>query len=320
MTKQRIVAEDRTWHDVFGKPQVGKFVRMHQGNVVISSGSRAIRVPFYRLSQPDREYVRELLAARGELAQLPPAMPTEPTDLAANQQAAEPQVTNDSAPESERPPIASAPRQPPGDRISGRTLPLPGRAGSSELARAASDLPVGPQHINHAREMSQRFRDSTNLEQPQVVDAAKPVHRLSLQEPKQIVGFIIGLPIVAAVVSLLTAVVLRAAAYMVSGDHLPYGEAYGTMFLSYIANGAIGFVFALALQSMTEPADGTNPLSLLMLPIAFFVQSGIISTRHETEFGPACLISLAVWLIWFAILFVVVLGVFLAFGVVPGRA
>lgn len=329
LTKKKVAAEERTWRDVRGKAQVGKFVRMHQGVVVISSGARAIRMPFNSLSRPDREYLRELLAARGESAQLPPETSVEQqAEVAANEQPAESQPPETSEPERSGPPVASGKRAPvpnsgadsAGSRIASRTSPRPEPGRVSDLARAANNLPAGPQHENHARELRGRIGGATSLEPQTAPDARKPAERLSLTEPKQIFGFIVGLPIVAAIVSLLTAVVLRAAAYMVSGDHLPYGDAYGTMFLSYIANGAIGFVFALILQNMTEPTESPNPLSFLMLPIAFFVQTGIISTRHDTDVGPACLISLAVWLIWFAILFVVVLGVYVAFGVLPGQA
>src|SRR5262249_19583799 len=64
LVKQRVVVEERTWRDLRGKQTIGKFVRMHQSHVVLLSGARALSVPFYNLSRADREYVRELLAAR----------------------------------------------------------------------------------------------------------------------------------------------------------------------------------------------------------------------------------------------------------------
>ena len=72
LAKQRINSGERTWRDLRGKQTVGKFVRIHQGNVVLLRGGRAVTIPFYLLSRQDREYVQELLAARGETAQIPP--------------------------------------------------------------------------------------------------------------------------------------------------------------------------------------------------------------------------------------------------------
>jgi hypothetical protein len=86
----------------------------------------------------------------------------------------------------------------------------------------------------------------------------------------------------------------------------------------YIINGAIGVFFPLAMESAIESTDGTNLLNLLILPVTFLVQSGIISSRHNTDFGRACLISLAVWLIWFVILIVIIL-IALACGAVPSQ-
>ncbi len=78
LTKERTDAETRTWRDFRGRQTVGKFVRMHQDNVVVLSGARAVSIPYYSLSRPDREYLRELLTALGEAAQLPFSPSAEP--------------------------------------------------------------------------------------------------------------------------------------------------------------------------------------------------------------------------------------------------
>jgi hypothetical protein len=55
----------RTWTDTQGRQIQGKFVRYHDGNVVILRGGKAITVPFESLSDADQQYVRKELKAKG---------------------------------------------------------------------------------------------------------------------------------------------------------------------------------------------------------------------------------------------------------------
>jgi hypothetical protein len=189
LAKQKVVVEERTWRDLRGKPQVGKFVRIHQGFVVISSGSRAIRIPFYNLSRPDREYLRELLTSRGELAQLPPDRPVDPSTLPADQTPGDTSPSTETVPE----PVAVAPpQQPPstgGGTGRGATTTTPGAtatANSNErLARMqeesrqrmAENQERNRQNMQRAQDMTQR-----SLERVQAANPHQP------ESPQDIVG------------------------------------------------------------------------------------------------------------------------------------
>ncbi len=56
----------RTWTDNQGNQIKAKFVRVHEGNVVLSMGRRVITVPFGNFSREDRNYIREQLKAKGQ--------------------------------------------------------------------------------------------------------------------------------------------------------------------------------------------------------------------------------------------------------------
>jgi len=43
--------ETRTWRDVRGKQTSAKFVRVHEGNVILSRGARTVTMPFATLSR-----------------------------------------------------------------------------------------------------------------------------------------------------------------------------------------------------------------------------------------------------------------------------
>jgi hypothetical protein len=61
----------RTWTESSGKQTQGKFVRYHEGDVVILRGSKVVTIPFETLSDEDQEYVRKELAKKGQADQLP---------------------------------------------------------------------------------------------------------------------------------------------------------------------------------------------------------------------------------------------------------
>lgn len=71
LANEKVVAENREWRDRNGKKTTGKFVRLHQGNVVLTRLGRVVSVRFDSLSREDQQYVRDFLAARGEDAGLP---------------------------------------------------------------------------------------------------------------------------------------------------------------------------------------------------------------------------------------------------------
>jgi hypothetical protein len=313
LTKQKVVIEERTWRDLRGKPQVGKFVRMHQGSVVISSGSRALRVPYYTLSQPDREYLRELLAARGESTQLPPEMPAgQATDFA-----------SDNSPGGQTPPISAL--QPPPEstpvtegntppsttselaenRVANRPIPGPPSAKPAELVPHAESRPKSDEHVSYTRPVNPRF-GSWNLTRPQPDENGVTRPNIS------IVPLLIGFPIVLLIGSLIGAFVLRGGAYFVLREHVEFGTAFMTMLVANLINMIVGFLVGAGYGVATGSGEGKEVLSLLMLPVGFLIQSGIISNSLETDYGAACLVSLVMYVIWFVVILVLV-GIGLCF-------
>ncbi|MHC4403166.1 MAG: SHD1 domain-containing protein [Planctomycetota bacterium] len=57
-------ASARTWRDNQGNQVEAKFVRVHQGNVILNRGGRMLRVPLSDLIAEDRKYVEDRLAGR----------------------------------------------------------------------------------------------------------------------------------------------------------------------------------------------------------------------------------------------------------------
>src|SRR5206468_1859241 len=77
LTNQKVVADNRDWRDTNGWQVTAKFVRYHEGNVILNRLGRVVSMPFDSLSPDDQRYVRKLLTAKGEAAQLPPPTPAE---------------------------------------------------------------------------------------------------------------------------------------------------------------------------------------------------------------------------------------------------
>ncbi|MBN2024289.1 MAG: hypothetical protein JW809_16010 [Pirellulales bacterium] len=65
-------APARTWTDCHGKTLSAKFVRVHEGKVVLLYGGQPLTLPFAKFSEEDQQYIRNLLAARGKAHLLPP--------------------------------------------------------------------------------------------------------------------------------------------------------------------------------------------------------------------------------------------------------
>ena len=114
-------------------------------------------------------------------------------------------------------------------------------------------------------------------------------------------GMLIGMLFGIAVMSLVGAVILRAAAKWVEKLDVPFGNAYVTMLLAAIVNGLLGFVIGLAVGAGTQSREAVNAASLLMWPIGFCIQSGFVSSRIQIPFGRACLVSLTMMGIGLAI-------------------
>lgn len=296
LTKQRTSAEERTWRDVRGKQTVGKFVRMHDGNVVLLRGGRVVSVPFNSLSKTDQEYLRDLLTARGEAAQLPAGMSEEPAVAAEpprpKERDSEPAIRVESfEKEASRPePGGSAASEQgalSGDRVAARNLPRPSAP-----------------EPNRAREMAKRFR-------PPVADIAANTSP-AIQPKRQVNwgGVLIGATIGTVLGSLIGAVILRAAAHWVLGQVVAFGDAFVAMFLASLLNSGLGLGVGFAYGVVTGSDQGSSMLSLIMLPVVFLVQSGVISSKLDTDFGSACKVTLTVYAIYFAIIVVIGMAAF----------
>jgi hypothetical protein len=69
--KRQVEIEERTWTNLQGKQTKAKFLRMHEKNVILMRGGRVVTSPFESLSRADQDYVRDLLAERGEDSKIP---------------------------------------------------------------------------------------------------------------------------------------------------------------------------------------------------------------------------------------------------------
>src|SRR5262245_39411268 len=73
LIKPRVPAEMRVWRDIQGNQEYGKFVRIHDGKVILARTSgRVFDMQYNLLSREDQLYVRGLLTARGEAHLCPP--------------------------------------------------------------------------------------------------------------------------------------------------------------------------------------------------------------------------------------------------------
>jgi len=109
----------------------------------------------------------------------------------------------------------------------------------------------------------------------------------------EIIGALIGALIGAAIGSLIGAIILRAAAKWVIKEDIAFGNAYVTVFIAYLINTVIGFIVGFAVGAATQSMEAVNAMTILMLPVGFLIQSGIIASRLKITFGKACLVSLA---------------------------
>src|SRR4051812_14303743 len=57
LATEKAVADAREWRDNKGKQVTGKFVRLHQGNVILTRLGRVVSLPFDSLSRDDQQYV-----------------------------------------------------------------------------------------------------------------------------------------------------------------------------------------------------------------------------------------------------------------------
>ena len=79
--KKPIPFVNRVWTDKFGNQSQARFVRMFGNGVVLAkTNKQSVTVAFYELTSEDQDYVRELLASRGQEALIPPPPPPPPVE------------------------------------------------------------------------------------------------------------------------------------------------------------------------------------------------------------------------------------------------
>jgi len=287
-------AETRVWTDIRGNKFTGKFVRVHEGFVVLLRGERTMTLAFYTLSAADQTYVRELLTARGEANLIPPPV--------SDNQNAEP---GRGAPGFNQPPQVArgtgADGEPPTDDLShGRADVQRGEANRQVEEPSPTVAPSLPPADGQAQTGASRSESRRR--------------RLRFENAQDIIKYVTGLPIAAAVGSLIFAFIVRAAVYWVSGEHLPYSDAYVTAFLLYISYGLVGLAFGVL--TMGVPDQTVDLLMIPMAAVAFFVQAAVISTRLNASFGAACLVTFLIYLTVAAIIAILVLLILaVVFGV-----
>ncbi len=163
-----LAAPIRTWTDDRGQTIKASFVRVYGENVVLMQGRKVLSVPFVKLSEEDREYVRKQVKTSGQRSALPsekeiakrsqqtaegpesgmPRMPGPSREAAPNMPTL-PRGTP-SAPSNTMPPrfSGSPPSMPPGSG-SGSPNPYPGSSGpvgsgpGSSTAYPGASGPVG---------------------------------------------------------------------------------------------------------------------------------------------------------------------------------
>lgn len=102
-----------------------------------------------------------------------------------------------------------------------------------------------------------------------------------------------------AIGCLIGAVFLRKAAKWVKSLDVPFGEAYATVFISWLIGMGVGFLLGLLAQTLGLLKTDDMPYLLVQLNvivlvsvICWLVQAGAICWRFSVTFGKALLISL----------------------------
>jgi hypothetical protein len=79
LTPRPITPTNRVWTDNQGRKTTAKFVRVFNGQVVLSRAGGPVSLPFFDLIEADQEYVKEVLTSRGEEDLIPTQRAADPT-------------------------------------------------------------------------------------------------------------------------------------------------------------------------------------------------------------------------------------------------
>jgi len=180
LANEKVVAESREWRDNSGKKTTGKFVRMHQGNVVLTRLGRVVSVSFESLSREDQQYVRDFLAARGDEVGLPDIAADNPAPAQPEAFAAVPLPEPFARPPAAAPPPAIAPRA--GFREPA-AAPFSRPGGGGGGPNRAMELAEQARQRN--AEFVQRQAEETSKRREQAAAKVAEMHRQSGEAMKQ---------------------------------------------------------------------------------------------------------------------------------------
>ena len=79
--KKPIAIQSRTWTDRFGNKSTGKYVRVDGNDVVMTRGTKVVKLAFSNLSDADQEYVRNVLISQGKEDAIPSSNAPLPGDV-----------------------------------------------------------------------------------------------------------------------------------------------------------------------------------------------------------------------------------------------
>lgn len=108
----------------------------------------------------------------------------------------------------------------------------------------------------------------------------------------EIVSVVIGFVVVILFYSLFGAVLLRAAVHIAGDASVGFGNAFMTNVLSWFltAGVAVGLAVALTGAGITGPQH-FKAIVLLLIPVSFLSQAGVISNRLSLSFGKSCFVT-----------------------------
>ena len=147
------IVRAREWTYDTGRTIEARFIRMHEGQVVLMRGKKVMKVDFYQLSDADQQYLRDELSAKGLSHQiLPPRPKNQPEEGGSPQQTAGP------------PPGMSMPHTP---RFGPPAGMFPAANAMAAQARAEHDRFVAESRQRHERMVQEaRSRDIASSTMP----------------------------------------------------------------------------------------------------------------------------------------------------------
>jgi hypothetical protein len=136
----------------------------------------------------------------------------------------------------------------------------------------------------------------------------------------EFIGPLIAFTLIAAIASVITAILLRAGAKWVARIDVSFANAYGAAFIASMLGIGTGALIALVtratLSALPNPNLAFTLTRLALIPAGFLVQAGIVTWRFKVRFVQACLITLVAIALDIAISAIVGLFIFALIAIV----